>query len=62
MPQAQLLQAQPNISNKNSQIEIYTMIQLEIHYATQMVTIHIYEEISTIMNNVENIIQSNKSM
>ena len=38
------------------------MIQVEIHYATQIVTIHNYEEISTIMNNVENIIQSNKSM
>ena len=38
------------------------MIQVEIHYVTQIVTIHNYEEISIIMNNVENIIQSNKSI
>ena len=32
------------------------MIQVKIHYATQIVTIHNYEEISIIMNKVEMII------
>ena len=38
------------------------MIQVEIHYAIQILTIHNYEGISTTMNNVVNIMPSNKSI